>query len=91
MSAISAGTAAFIDYCPACGNGTAPWLVAAAVRGRLSRKGNVAGISQPFAASFLSPSTGWVVGALRTGSVVTFRIVRTDDGGQTWQVQYPAG
>jgi photosystem II stability/assembly factor-like uncharacterized protein len=92
MSVISTGAAAFIDTCAPCGRGfgTVPWLIATA-HGGLSRKGNVAGINQPTAASFLTPALGWVVGAQETGSADRYRIVRTGDGGRTWQVQYPAG
>jgi photosystem II stability/assembly factor-like uncharacterized protein len=92
MSVISTGAAAFIDTCAPCGRGfgTVPWLVATA-HGGLSRRGNVADINQPTAASFMTAALGWVVGAQQTGSASRFRIVRTDDGGRTWQVQYPAG
>jgi photosystem II stability/assembly factor-like uncharacterized protein len=91
VSAINAGTAAFIDFCPACGYGTAPWLEATSARGSLIREGNVGDITQAFGASFVSTSLGWVVGTLNNGKTDTARIVRTDDGGRTWQVQYRAG
>ena len=92
ISVISTGEAAFIDTCAPCGRGfgTVPWLIATA-HGSLSRRGNVADINQPAAASFMTPALGWVVGAQETGSADRYRIVRTDDGGRTWQVQYQAG
>jgi photosystem II stability/assembly factor-like uncharacterized protein len=92
MSVISTGAAAFIDSCAPCGRGygTVPWLIATA-HGGLSRRGNVADLSQPAGASFLTTAAGWVVGELNNGSTMTARILHTDDGGRSWQVQYQAG
>jgi photosystem II stability/assembly factor-like uncharacterized protein len=91
VSAISPAAAVFIDYCPACGYGTAPWLLATADGTELSREGNVGHLSQAYGASFTSGALGWVVGTLNNGKTDTARIVRTDDGGRSWQVQYQAG
>lgn len=92
LSAISPSAAAFVDSCPACGYGTAPWDLATASGATLTRKGNVGGISQPEAASFLSGKAGWVAGIKVIGKAGTLRqqqrIVATDDGGRTWHVQY---
>jgi photosystem II stability/assembly factor-like uncharacterized protein len=94
ISAISETTAAFIDGCPACGNGgTAPWALATAGGSTLIRKGNVAGLTSPLAASFVSPQVGWVVGLLiryRSGGPTRSypRIVSTTDGGRTWHLDY---
>jgi photosystem II stability/assembly factor-like uncharacterized protein len=88
ISAISSSSAAFVDWCDACGYGTAPWDLATG--GQLSREGNVTGINQPSAASFLSPSLGWVVGIVVNGMHPIQRIVHTADGGRSWQVQYSA-
>lgn len=88
MSAISSSAAVFIDWCPACGYGTVPWDLATANGAMLTREGNVGGINQAFGASFLDSSAGWVVGSVRSGGSSAPRIVRTDDGGRTWQVQY---
>ncbi len=92
MSVISTGAAAFVDSCAPCGRGfgTVPWLIATA-HGGLSRRGNVADLSQAAGASFLTSSVGWVVGGLNNGATVTARIMHTDDGGRSWQVQYQAG
>jgi photosystem II stability/assembly factor-like uncharacterized protein len=90
MSAISSSSAAFVDWCDACGYGTAPWDLATANGTQLLHEGNVTGINQPFAASFLSASAGWVVGTVVNGTHPIQRIVRTENGGQSWQVQYSA-
>jgi hypothetical protein len=93
MSAISPTTAAFIDACVACGLGTAPWALASRSGAVLTREGNVGKLNLPEAASFLSAELGWVVGVvihdLGGGRYRQYqRIVRTADGGRTWQVQY---
>jgi hypothetical protein len=93
FSAISPSAAAFIDFCPACGLGTAPWDLVTGSGALLAREGNVGGLTDPEAASFLSPQLGWVVGTVTSGNGTSgyrqrWRIVFTDDGGQTWQVQY---
>jgi photosystem II stability/assembly factor-like uncharacterized protein len=93
FSAIDASTAAFIDWCSACGYGTAPWDIAARSGATLAKEGNVGAITDPRAASFLSPEAGWVAGT-ETVSVsadkarAQERIVATTDGGHTWHVQY---
>jgi hypothetical protein len=79
--------------CPACGYGTAPWDLATGGGAMLSPQGNVGGLTQPTAASFLSPAQGWV-----TGLEISYRnpgrprrcvrIVATADGGRTWRVEY---
>ena len=56
FSAIDAASAAFIDWCSACGAGTAPWDIATNSGSTLTKKGNVGAITQPQAASFLSPA-----------------------------------
>lgn len=93
VSAISTSAAAFVDWCPACGLGSAPWAVVMSSGGRLTREGNVGRLTQPEAASFLSRQLGWVVGiVMHYRGASSFRqyqrIVRTDDGGRTWLVQY---
>jgi len=94
FSAISPSVAAFVDSCPACGLGTAPWDLATGSGAVLAREGNVGGgLTQPEAASFVSPQLGWVVGIVTSynGTGVfrqQQRIVFTDDGGRTWHVQY---
>jgi Photosynthesis system II assembly factor YCF48 len=92
FSAISPSVAAFIDYCPACGTGAAPWDMATGSGAHLTREGNVSGVALPEAVSFVSPMTGWVAGeqdVFTRGSVKRQqRIVFTADGGRTWHVQY---
>ncbi len=93
FSAISPSAAAFIDWCPACGLGTAPWDLVTGSGASLTREGNVGGLTDPEAASFLSPQLGWVAGVVTSYSGAGLfhqrqRIVFTDDAGRTWQVQY---
>jgi hypothetical protein len=90
LSAISGSTAVFIDWCPACGLGAAQWDLATDGGASLATKGTVGGISQPTAASFLTPLLGWVVGVQMQGNSSITRIVRTRNGGLSWQVQWTA-
>jgi Photosynthesis system II assembly factor YCF48 len=93
FSALSPSAAVFIDFCPACGPGTAPWDVVTGSGATLTVKGNVGLVNVPDAASFLSATSGWVAGTAReftdTGkSREQQRIVATTDGGRTWQLEY---
>jgi photosystem II stability/assembly factor-like uncharacterized protein len=93
FSAIDSAEAVFIDSCSACGNGTAPWDVATRSGATLVKEGNVGSITEPGAASFLSPAAGWVAGteSVYPASGATRsqqRIVATTDGGRTWHVQW---
>jgi photosystem II stability/assembly factor-like uncharacterized protein len=95
FSAVDAASAVFIDWCSACGPGTAPWDIATNSGSTLTKKGNVGSITQPRAASFLSPEAGWVAGsesvfpASANGTTKSQeRIVATTDGGRSWHVQY---
>lgn len=94
FSAIDSARAVFIDWCEACGAGTAPWDVAANSGATLAKEGNVGSITQPQAASFRSPQVGWVAGdtvlpASGNGTAKTQeRIVATTDGGRAWHVQW---
>ena len=95
FSAIDSSSAAFVDWCSACGPGTAPWDIAASSGATLTKEGNVGSITLPQAASFLSAEAGWVAGTetvyptADTGkSKSQERIVATADGGHTWHVQY---
>lgn len=93
FSALGPSAAVFIDYCPACGPGTAPWDLATGSGATLTVKGNVGKINDPKAASFLSAQVGWVAGTAREftsagKSREQQRIVATTDGGRTWQLEY---
>jgi len=93
FSALGPSAAVFIDFCPACGPGTAPWDLATSSGATLTVKGNVGQVNIPRAASFLSAQAGWVAGTAQefTGTGKTRqqqRIVATTDGGRTWQVEY---
>jgi photosystem II stability/assembly factor-like uncharacterized protein len=85
FSAIDSGLAAFVGYTPPMGYGAAPVMLAS-VNGAIISEGNVAAINEPFGASFLSQSRGWVVGEnLQTDA---FDIEATANSGRTWTTQY---
>jgi hypothetical protein len=95
FSAIDSSSAAFVDWCSACGYGTAPWDMATNSGATLTKKGNVGAITYPQAASFLSTEAGFVAGTETvyptsdTGKPKSQeRIVATTNGGRTWHVQY---
>jgi photosystem II stability/assembly factor-like uncharacterized protein len=93
FSVLSPSAAAFIDYCPACGPGTAPWDLATDSGATLTVEGNVGKVNHPQAASFLSAQVGWVAGTATeytdAGQARSQqRIVATTDGGRTWQLEY---
>ena len=88
FSAISPQAAAFVGYTPPLGYGAAPLEMAASGGAKLTKDGNVSGISVPEAVAFISPVQGWIVGqTLPSGGFV---IVATADGGHTWARQYQA-
>ena len=94
ISSISAASAAFLDWCAACGAGTVPWDLVTGSGTAVIREGNVGGqLTQAESASFLSARLGWVVGVVTRyrGSAPPRqfqRIVRTSDGGSGWRVLY---
>ena len=91
FSAIDSSEAVFIDACTACGMGTAPWDLVSGAGATLTKEGNVAGITSPEAASFLSPEVGWVAGAdlVPAGTARSQqRIMATTNGGRTWVEQW---
>jgi len=89
--AIDSAEAVYIDACTACGMGTAPWDLVSGSGATLTTKGNVADITSPEAASFLSAQVGWVAGTAAEYSG-TFRsqqrIMATTNGGRTWVLQW---
>jgi photosystem II stability/assembly factor-like uncharacterized protein len=91
-SALSPSAAVFVDFCVACGYGTAPWDVATDSGATLVREGNVGEVNDPQAASFLSPALGWVAGLAYASETASAkdqeRIVATTDGGRTWHVEW---
>ena len=91
-SALSPSAAVFVDFCVACGYGTAPWDVATGAGATLVREGDIGKVNNPQAASFLSPGTGWVAGLAYASETASAkdqeRIVATADGGRTWQVEW---
>ena len=91
FSAIDSATAVFVDWCAACGAGTAPWDLVSKSGASVEKMGNVGSITEPQAASFQSAQVGWVAGgnSVLTGTGKTQqRIVATTDGGRTWHVQW---
>jgi Photosynthesis system II assembly factor YCF48 len=94
LSAVSAGTAVAVGWCPPCGGlGTAPWDLLTRSGAVITPRGNVGGLIQAAGASFLTPQLGWAVGTagyLRHGSqlVPRQRIVMTSNGGASWHTEY---
>jgi len=94
FSAISPLVAVYIGFCPACAGTatapTAPWDLVTGSGAVLTPQGDIGGLTDPEAASFLSPQLGWVAGASSYSGDGRFRqcILFTDDAGRTWQVQY---
>ncbi len=93
MSAISPATAVVIGSCPPCGDGTAPWALLTAAGAVITPRGNIGGLNEAAAASFLTPRLGWVAGASTNfrhpaNPVQRQRIVMTSDGGKSWHTQY---
>jgi len=95
FSAIDSATAAFVDWCPACGAGTAPWALVSNSGTAVGKMGNVGSITQPLAASFQSAQVGSVAGTYTVISNTAKdsvksqqRIVGTTDGGRTWHVEW---
>jgi hypothetical protein len=82
--------AAFFDWCPSCGVGAAPWLIADRASGTLERKGDVSSLTTVTAASFRSTTEGCVAGerALWQARRSVLRIVCTSDGGRRWVTRY---
>lgn len=91
MSAISPTAAVYLDWCAACGYGSVPWDLATDSGQTLVPNRAVGGLTYPSGASFLTPERGWVIGTLATARGYFDRIVRTVDGGRSWQLQYPGG
>jgi hypothetical protein len=95
FSAIDSATAVFVDWCSACGPGTAPWDLVSNSGTAVGKMGNVGSITDPQAASFQSSQVGWVAGNNTvfptTGTGVAKsqeRIVATTNGGRTWHVEW---
>jgi photosystem II stability/assembly factor-like uncharacterized protein len=88
FSAISADSAAYVGWTPPEGFGAAPLDLVTGTR--LARQGNVSGMTQPYAAAFVSTTKGWVVGADQTSPGQAGRdvIEYTANGGRTWTRQY---
>jgi hypothetical protein len=82
--------AAFFDWCPSCGTGAAPWLIAGQAPNSLERKGDVSDLSRVTAASFRTAAVGCVAGerALWQAHRSVLRIVCTSDGGRHWLTRY---
>jgi hypothetical protein len=90
FSAISPDAAAFVDWCPACGAGTAPWLIAGNDPRSLTSEGDVGRLTNPTAAGFTSTTAGCVAGLYNRWRKhdALARIVCTSDGKHwavTWQ------
>jgi Photosynthesis system II assembly factor YCF48 len=95
FSAISPSAAVFTGWCAPCGPGagTAPQDLVTGSGALLTQEGDISGLNEPEAASFVSAQLGWVMGLVLDdrGTGVPLqrqRIVFTDDAGRTWHVQY---
>ena len=93
FSAVSATTAVFIDYCPACGAGTAPLAMTVDGGHSLLRRGEIPGLTEATGASFVTGDEGWVIGVEQlwhNGHHIgeRYRILRTDDSARHWTTQY---
>lgn len=96
FSAISSDSAAYVGWTPPEGLGAAPLEAVSLGTGSggatLTREGNVAGVTRPYAAAFATPARGWVVGADQTapGQAGSDVIDYTANAGRTWTRQYAA-
>ena len=88
FSAINASDAVFLDECTACGGGTA-WIAFATGK-HLTKTRIIPGMTGSAAASFTSPTDGWVIGvrAHYGPTRLTYRVIHTTDGGHSWQTEY---
>jgi len=87
MSVINADSAVFATFTP-LGSAAGPLQITVATNGgRLGPGRPITGLFSATAVDFLSPTTGWVIGA-KAGSTPIDAILATTDGGQTWQEQY---
>jgi hypothetical protein len=87
MSAINADTAMFVTFTPLGTAAGALQIRPATNGGRLGPARPITGLFSAAAVDFVSPTTGWVIGA-KAGSTPIDAILATSDGGQTWQEQY---
>lgn len=92
FSAIGPGTAAFLGWDPPVGLGGVPLDMVTGGTG-LGRHGDVHGMTQAYAAAFVSASRGWVIGTDQTasGKAGPDVIEATTNGGHSWTRQYATG
>jgi photosystem II stability/assembly factor-like uncharacterized protein len=96
FSVISPDSAAYVGWTPPEGLGAAPLEAVSLGTGAgattLTREGNVAGVTQPYAVAFVTSQRGWVVGADQTtpGQAGSGVIEYTANSGRTWTRQYAA-
>jgi hypothetical protein len=94
FSAISPDQAVFIGWCPPCTAPASPRLLGPvpmdiALHGGavLLRRGRIGQLAQATGAAFVTASNGWVTGVRQARQTVSV-IMRTADGGRSWQEQY---
>jgi photosystem II stability/assembly factor-like uncharacterized protein len=92
MSPLSQDAAVFVDWCPACGYGTAPMFIATDDGQRITDRRPGRGLTTPHGASFITAQDGWLVAehVVRTGrSSIRMEsvVAHTSDGGATWTTQ----
>lgn len=89
FSALDASSAVYIDNCVACGWGTVTMGLASNGGSTFRDVGRVTHLRFLTDASFTSSAEGWGIGWFRRANLnhESWRIVRTIDGGHSWQVQ----
>ncbi|MHB8397870.1 MAG: WD40/YVTN/BNR-like repeat-containing protein [Candidatus Limnocylindrales bacterium] len=86
FTAVGAGSAGFVGWCPACGAGT--WSYTRTNDGgRTVSRAPLAGLTGATVAdiTFVDATHGWIAGAAAGGFLLA-----TDDGGRTWRRAYPS-
>lgn len=86
FSAIDPSNAVFLDRCTACGYGAE--TIAFAAGTRLTKTRTIPSITGAVAASFTSPTDGWVIGVRVRHTTFAYSIIHTTDGGKSWHTQY---
>lgn len=88
FSAISPDSAAFFGWDPPEGFGAVPMDIVTG--GSLAKVSDVGGLTEAYAAAFISATQGWVIGTDQTsaGQSGADAIESTSNGGHTWTRQY---
>jgi photosystem II stability/assembly factor-like uncharacterized protein len=92
FSVVSPTIAVYFGWTPPEGGyGVSRMVVATGGGAVLSDQIVIPDVNNVISAAFVSPSHGWAVGAMYSSSTsTTLLVLATDDGGQTWSVQFSA-